>query len=47
MSVTIVTLNLGDPGPYPEVRIEELDDARTLVDILNRNGIQTNLRGTA
>ena len=32
------------PGVYPKVKIIDREDARTLVDILERNGIPVNLR---
>lgn len=42
MSATLIQLDV--PG-YPEVRIADRDDARTMVAILARNGIAVNLRG--
>ena len=44
MSATLVQMNVEG---YPEIRIEDRDDALTLTRILNRNGIAVNLRNVS
>lgn len=44
MAATIVQLAVEG---FPELRIEELEDAKELTAILARNGVAVNLRGAS